>query len=301
MKRLTKESVKPSGRHLGKLSHSNPGIIFEYVLSQIQKYDNFILPVVDSLKYLTQLSYDVLAFCIIEALANPDRERQKAEETNISPWLASLASFCGNIFRKYQVDLAGLLQYVSNQLKAGKSFDLLVLREVVQKMSGIEITEELTNDQLEAMAGGEMLRQEGGYFAQVRNTKKPSSRLKEALLEHKLALPMVMLMAQHRDCAVYQEAAERHVKLTGKLFDTCQDTLVQFGSFLATQLSADEWLKRLPSIDVLVSQYNLQPDAGFFLSRPMYQTNIIAKYGEAVKKLEKDVKVCVVVLLMIRN
>ena len=42
-----------------------------------------------------------------------------------------------------------------------------------------------------------------------------------------LALPMVMLMAQHRDCAVYQEAASRHVKLTGKLFDTCQDTLVQ--------------------------------------------------------------------------
>ena len=90
-------------------------------------------------------------------------------------------------------------------------------------------------------------------------------------MEHKLALPMVMLMAQHRDCAVYQEAANRHVKLTGKLFDTCQDTLVQFGSFLTTQLSADEWLKRLPSIDILVSQYNLQPDAGFFLSRPMYQ------------------------------
>merc|ERR1712142_741276 len=78
MKRLTKESVKPSGRHLGKLSHSNPGIIFEYVLSQIQKYDNFILPVVDSLKYLTPLSYDVLAFCIIEALANPDRKRRNA-------------------------------------------------------------------------------------------------------------------------------------------------------------------------------------------------------------------------------
>ena len=157
-------------------------------------------------------------------------------------------------------------------------------------MSGIEITEELTNDQLDAMAGGEMLRAEGGYFNQARNTKKPSHRLKEALLEHKLALPMVMLMAQHRDCAVYFEAVNRHVKLTGQLFDTCQDTFVQFGSFLATQLTADEWLKRLPSIDVLVSQYNLQPDAGFFLSRPMYQTNILAKYGEAVKKLEKEVK-----------
>ncbi|KAH9492652.1 THO complex subunit 2 [Bulinus truncatus] len=30
MKRLSKETVKPSGRQLGKLSHSNPGIVFEY-------------------------------------------------------------------------------------------------------------------------------------------------------------------------------------------------------------------------------------------------------------------------------
>ncbi len=34
------------------------------VLSQIQRYDNFISPVVDSLKYLTPLGYDVLA-CIL--------------------------------------------------------------------------------------------------------------------------------------------------------------------------------------------------------------------------------------------
>jgi len=33
------------------------------ILSQIQKYDNFIGPVVDSLKFLTNMSYDVL-LCI---------------------------------------------------------------------------------------------------------------------------------------------------------------------------------------------------------------------------------------------
>ena len=92
-RRLTKDNVKPSGRMIGKLSHSNPGIIFEYVssrllfqfqftsphhrhcptylsplptqvLSQIQRYDNFIIPVVDALKYLTPMAYDVLA-CIL--------------------------------------------------------------------------------------------------------------------------------------------------------------------------------------------------------------------------------------------
>ncbi|KAL7979484.1 hypothetical protein Chor_004642 [Crotalus horridus] len=228
MKRLTKENVKPSGRQIGKLSHSNPTILFDYILSQIQKYDNLITPVVDSLKYLTSLNYDVLALefflnviqdCIIEALANPEKERMKHDDTTISSWLQSLASFCGAVFRKYPIELAGLLQYVANQLKAGKSFDLLILKEVVQKMAGIEITEEMTMEQLEAMTGGEQLKAEGGYFGQIRNTKKSSQRLKDALLDHDLALPLCLLMAQQRNGVIFQEGGEKHLKLVGKLYD----------------------------------------------------------------------------------
>lgn len=40
------------------------------------------------------------------------------------------------------------------------SFDLLILKEVVQKMAGIEITEEMTMEQLEALTGGEQLKAE---------------------------------------------------------------------------------------------------------------------------------------------
>uniref|UniRef100_A0A8I3W7Q4 THO complex subunit 2 n=1 Tax=Callithrix jacchus TaxID=9483 RepID=A0A8I3W7Q4_CALJA len=229
MKRLTKENVKPSGRQIGKLSHSNPTILFDYILSQIQKYDNLITPVVDSLKYLTSLNYDVLAYCIIEALANPEKERMKHDDTTISSWLQSLASFCGAVFRKYPIDLAGLLQYVANQLKAGKSFDLLILKEVVQKMAGIEITEEMTMEQLEAMTGGEQLKAE------------------------------------------------------------CHDTLVQFGRFLASNLSTEDYIKRVPSIDVLCNEFHTPHDAAFFLSRPMYAHHISSKYDE-LKKSEKGSK-----------
>lgn len=42
---------------------------FLQVLSQIQRYDNFIIPVVDSLKYLTPMAYDVLACKFRELLA----------------------------------------------------------------------------------------------------------------------------------------------------------------------------------------------------------------------------------------
>lgn len=40
------------------------------------------------------------------------------------------------------------------------SLDLLILKEVCQKMTGVEATEEMTLEQLEAMSGGELLRSE---------------------------------------------------------------------------------------------------------------------------------------------
>uniref|UniRef100_A0A3P8S551 THO complex subunit 2 n=1 Tax=Amphiprion percula TaxID=161767 RepID=A0A3P8S551_AMPPE len=282
--RLTKENVKQSGRQIGKLSHSNPTILFDYMLSQIQWYDNLIVPVVDSLKYLTSLNYDVLA-CIIEALANPEKEKMKHDDTTISSWL-QLASLCGAVFRKYPIELAGLLQYVTNQLKAGK-FDLLILKEVVQKMAGIEITDEMTSEQLEAMTGGEQLKAEGGYFGQIRNTKKSSQRLKDALLDHELALPLCLLMAQQRNGVVFLEGGEKHLKLVGHLYDQCHDTLVQFGGFLASNLSTEDYIKRVPSIDILCNQFHTPHDAAFFLSRPMYAHQILQSKYDELKKAEK--------------
>lgn len=42
MKRVSKETIKPMGRSIGKLTHSSPGVLFDYVLVQIQLYDNLI-------------------------------------------------------------------------------------------------------------------------------------------------------------------------------------------------------------------------------------------------------------------
>ena len=124
---------------------------------------------VDALKFQTSLSLDVLGYSIIEALNNPDKDRTKHDGTSISLWLQSLSNFCGAVFKKHTLDLTGLLQYVANQLKSEKSLDLLILKEIVLKMGGIEAAEEMTNSQIEAMAGGELLRAEAGSFTQVRD------------------------------------------------------------------------------------------------------------------------------------
>ncbi|GAB1302737.1 THO complex subunit 2 [Apodemus speciosus] len=301
--RLTKENVKPSGRQIGKLSHSNPTILVSPCspgCSGTRSIDQAGLELRNPPASASQsagikgmrhhcLARTTLIYCIIEALANPEKERMKHDDTTISSWLQSLASFCGAVFRKYPIDLAGLLQYVANQLKAGKSFDLLILKEVVQKMAGIEITEEMTMEQLEAMTGGEQLKAEGGYFGQIRNTKKSSQRLKDALLDHDLALPLCLLMAQQRNGVIFQEGGEKHLKLVGKLYDQCHDTLVQFGGFLASNLSTEDYIKRVPSIDVLCNEFHTPHDAAFFLSRPMYAHHISSKYDE-LKKSEKGSK-----------
>lgn len=178
-----------------------------------------ITPVVDSLRYLTSLSFDVLGYSIIEALNNPEKDRTKHDGTSISLWLTSLSNFCGAVYKKYNIELTGLLQYVANQLKNKHSLDLLIMKEVVLKMGGIEGAEEMTSEQIDAMAGGELLRQEAGSFTQIKNTKKSSQRLKDALIDHDLAVPLCLLMAQQRNCVVYQETEDSHLKLVGKLFD----------------------------------------------------------------------------------
>lgn len=55
-----------------------------------------------------------------------------------------------------------------------------------------------------------------GYFSQVRNTKKSSQRLKEALAEQDLAVALCLLMAQQKHCVVYRETDKSHLKLVGK-------------------------------------------------------------------------------------
>ena len=48
----------------------------------------------------------------------------------------------------------------------------------------------------------------------------------------------------------------------------CMDTLVQFGGFLSSHLSPEEYTKRVPSLDQLVQLYHMPTDVSFFLYRP---------------------------------
>ena len=147
----------------------------------------------------------------------------KMSRENAAPaqWFQNICVLSANVFKKYPIDFTSILYYVYDQLRLEKTCDLYLLREIITKMSGIEVSSTLTREQLEAASGGELLRSEAGQFTAARNVKKSSIRLKEALLDNHLYLPLSIIIAQQRNCIVFKFGAQRieHLKLIGSLYD----------------------------------------------------------------------------------
>nr|CAD7406983.1 unnamed protein product [Timema cristinae] len=98
-------------------------------------------------------------------------------------------------------------------------------------------------------------------------------------------------MAQQRYCVVYKETDKSHLKLVGKLYDQCQDTLVQFGTFLGSTMSMEDYINKFPSIHSMLSEFHIHADVAFFLARPTFShaINLLAKY-EVLRKADPNSK-----------
>lgn len=278
MRRLTKENVRQYGRLIAKIAHSNPTIVFPVILDQIQAYDNLIQPVVDSLKYLTPLDFDVLMFALIDSLANPNKERLKEDGTNLSLWLQGLAVFTGSLFRKYHatVDVEGMLQYIVNQLRDGNAFDLVILSELIFRMGGIESIANLSDAHVEALAGGPLLLSEvlhnasvaTAASASIRPNKRANAKLVQALVSSHLGIPLWILLARQRGVSSFR--GERgHLKLIGTLLDTGHAAFTQYSS-LITQAIREGLLDsfdELPSLEELVNVHHIDIDLACSMRR----------------------------------
>ncbi len=130
------------------------------------------------------------------------------------------------LFRRYSADLTPLLTYVVHQLQNGQTTELVVFRELIWKMAGIEPLPSLSDTQVIAMAGGPTLRIEAvasntrGARLDPREAKYGNlQRLGKVLLDSSLALPLLVQVAQQRQSCVFR-APDAHPKSLASLFDT---------------------------------------------------------------------------------
>lgn len=132
-----------------------------------------------------------------------------------------------------------------HQLYNGQTTELVVLKELIWKMAGIEPLPSLSDAQVTAMAGGPILRIESIASATRGARLDPGDavlkgpwRLGKALLDSSLALSLLIQVAQQRQACVFK-APDTHLKSLASLYDTvCVSYFVclSSGSFL---LNAD--------------------------------------------------------------
>ncbi|KAM3363868.1 THO complex subunit 2-like [Capsicum galapagoense] len=276
LKRLAKENLKQLGRMVAKLANANPMTVLRTIVHQIEAYRDMITPVVDAFKYLTQLEYDILEYVVIERLAQSGREKLKDDGLNLSDWLQSLASFWGHLCKKYpSMELRGLFQYLVNQLKKGNGIELVFMQELIQQMANVHYTENMTEEQLDAMSGSDTLRYQATSFGITRNNKaliKSTNRLRDALLpkdEPKLAIPLLLLIAQHRSLVVIN-AEVPYIKMVSEQFDRCHGALLQYVEFLSSAVTPTAaYAVLIPALDELVHVYHLDPEVAFLIYRPV--------------------------------
>ncbi|KAJ3190353.1 THO complex subunit 2 [Gaertneriomyces sp. JEL0708] len=274
MSRLSKDSGKQSGRQIGKVVHSNPVVAFSYIIKQLESYDNMIPHVVDASRYLTELEFDILPYCLIEALSD-NKSRVEANGLTIQLWMKSLATFTGQVFRKHGMELEPLLRFVVNQLCVGNIHDLTVLQELISYMSGIKPMEEATEAQLEALAGGETLKREALFWENLRTTRRPGMRLCKALVDTQFAKQVAVLISQRRQEAAFAGMDEeffevgvpKELKVLGWETDFCQRTLLQFLDFLTTMAGEEAFATAMPDVEDLVGVYGLEPSQAFLIAR----------------------------------
>lgn len=119
-----------------------------------------------------------------------------------------------------------ILQYLVNQLVSGNVKDLIILREIITRMSALEPFADLSDAQVMSLAGGKVLRSE--VFNQtdtsqaskrqaLASLQSAKNRLTNTLQRSGLAMPLLINIAIQRQACVAD--AEAHLKSLGGLFD----------------------------------------------------------------------------------
>lgn len=306
LKRLAKVNIRQTGKLLAKISHNNPCLVFDIILTQTRSYENQIQSIVSALNNCSQLTLDSIAYDLLRHIS--DCKDKLELDGNISPWLNNLSTFCGHFFRKhYWVDVIGILHYICGKLKTSHTCETVVLAEIMSKMTGYSNLDidKMTEKQFEAMAGGKTLQIEALNFSDgVRRAKTSSHQLAQFLWKKtnkeniaykaeiqknpiskensenrieiaqkaplSLAMTINVLLAQNIQSLLFRKEAIQ-LKQESSVYDRLQSLFHQFNLFISDEAETPEQYEALLPVEPItkfVAQYKLPPEVVFQIYTP---------------------------------
>lgn len=290
MRRVEKNNIRRCGRDIGKLAHSNPMIVFNVILDQVQNFDNMAPLMADACRYLGDFSYDVLGYVLTEKWTGsqgPGREKKQKQNDDGMPaiWLRALSVFTGMLFKKQDIDSTPLLRYLAYRLREDDSVaDLILLNEFVTKMGGIEIlASACTDDQITAAGCSDFLKAEA--FSPIaadnrRASRRVLNRLKESFRRNRVGFEILVLLYRLEEAC----ASELGVPASDRCFklDRIRQTQIQYFELLTSLFEGEEYNSLIPNVDVLVRDYRLPLDVAMNFNRPKTRSKIAAEINTPI-------------------
>jgi THO complex subunit 2 len=293
MKRVSLTNLSDMAKALAKTSYSSPGIVFKVALDQIEAYANLIEAFVECAKYFTNLAYDVLVWSLMSSLGG--KQRSRTQETSIlltSKWLQALSKFSGRVFKRYSImDPTPVIRYVNDQLYRGNSTDLIILKDLISSMGGVVQTVDFTDDQIMAMSGGEVLRRQTLINFQDKrfDSAKSGKRLMQALIESRLAGPLLINISQYRQSAIFNiPEDEAHIKYLSSTLDDSHQILIQYLDLLRSNLDPQGFDALVPTISQLMDDYGLDVSLAFLIGRDSLAHYMFPTEKDSQKQLQSS-------------
>ncbi|KAL9187407.1 hypothetical protein ACHAXT_001510 [Thalassiosira profunda] len=295
LKRISKDNIKDKGRQLAKTSHNNPLVVFTDILGKIESYDNMILMMVDTFEFVTQLGLDVMGYCLLVSLGGGEevsgRSRVKMGGLNTEQWLASLETFTGAFYKKFpDVELRGILVYLTKRFKDGHGSELGVLRSLIKTAGGYgyvdyDSTAALSNLQLDGRCGSRLLKRETSSFGVVDDINRHASqRLRSVLQSGDLGAIILILLAQMRSRVLYSkpsDSVKEHIKVIGNTYDDCEAVLCLLLEYLSDSSDDPDAKKKfaasMPSLLDLQETYGVDAAVAWMLCRPLVRKSLFYK------------------------
>mmetsp|Transcript_20596 Transcript_20596/g.40842 ORF Transcript_20596/g.40842 Transcript_20596/m.40842 type:complete len:1394 (-) Transcript_20596:90-4271(-) len=308
LKRISKENIKDMGKKLSQTSHNNPLVVFTYILSQIESYDNMILMMVDTFQFVTPLGLDVMGYCMLCSLGGGEdgssgqRSRTTKGGLNTTQWLASLETFIGAFYNKFpDVEVRGILIYLTQRFREGEASELGVLRSLIKTAGGYGFvdynsTASLSELQLDGRCGSRLLKRETSSFGVVDNVNRKASRHLRAVLQgDDLGVIMLILLSQIRPKILYskKESEKQHIKVIGSMYDDVEAVLCLLLEYLSDSSddqppgpgTKERYAASLPTLADLHRKYGVDTAVAWMLCRPLVRKSMF--YSDDSKVSDK--------------
>jgi THO complex subunit 2 len=274
LSRVSTKNTKEYGRKIAKLSSSSPGIVFQLTLKRLINYPNMIDTLVECVRYLTLLGYDVLNWTLVNFFLRPEKDGIQKDGMLSAAWLKNIATFVGKAYQRHSyMDPTPVLQYITHQLlqTEGELFMLDVLEQTIKHMGGISIYDSLSESLIISLCAGPTLRNhtfEHNLSDKGHLAGSSARRLLRYLKDTGLAPQILVALAQHVEAFAYRvDQQDSPDKVILHNLDKMRANLLQYIEFLRLYLPAEDFDSLFPGPVEMMAEFGVEPDIALTVAR----------------------------------